>query len=471
MKVLLIAPPHRHMFTQGQPSYYTEEQAVLPPLGLLSVAGYLLEKAPRHEVRVLDMPVLGMDQKGLSAFLRDFVPDLVGINCLTNLLYDTLQTARTVKQACSGVPVVLGGYHTQLFPAESLQMDEVDAVVLGAGEVPFKELLDGFEATGRVPRLPGVLTRADQIRDISSEIQTVREPDLLPLPARHLTPYEKYYAAVSVASPTTLIMTSFGCPFRCIFCNTSRIQKVVVKSPARIADEFSACSDMGIRELAVLDENFTINRKHVMALTEEIRRRGLDISWHIKSRVDHIDSELMHALRSAGCYSIHFGVESGDEEILKLIRKDITLEQVRRAFRLCREQGLEVTAAFMMGFPGETREQVEKTISFAMELDPNYVQFSMATPLPGTELYRMALERGLYPHDHWKDFSRNPAPEFQPPGWYEIFSRKELEALLQSAYRRFYIRPRYIWRRVRSLHSLEEFRRDVQIGLRFLIQR
>lgn len=471
MKVLLIAPPHQHMFSQGQPHYYTEEQAQLPPLGLLSVAGYLLEKAPGHEVRVLDMPVLGMDQKGLSPFLKEFVPDLVGINCLTNLLYDTLQTAQTVKQALPGVPVVLGGYHTQLFPAETLRMADVDAVVLGAGEAPFKALLDAFEATGKVPRLPGVLTQEDQVRDFSLEIQTVENPDLLPLPARHLTPYEKYYSATSVATPTTLVMTSFGCPFRCIFCNTSRIQKVVVKSPGRIADEFSACADLGIRELAVLDENFTINRGHVMALTEEIRRRGLDIAWNIKSRVDHVDSELLRALRKAGCYSIHFGVESGDNRILESIRKDITVDQVRRAFRLCREEGLKITASFMMGFPGESREQVEKTISFALELDPNYVQFSIAVPLPGTELYRMALERGLFPNDHWQAFARNPTPRFQAPGWYETFTPEQLEEMLESAYRRFYVRRRYIWRRLRGLQSLEELRRDMQIGLRFLLQR
>ena len=126
MKVLLIAPPHGHMFTQGQPVYYAEEQAMLPPLGLLSIAGYLLEKAPRHEVRVLDMPVLGMDQKGLSNYLKGYAPDLVGINCLTNLLYDTLQTARTVKRSVSNVPVVLGGYHTQLFPG-------VDEISIGIG--------------------------------------------------------------------------------------------------------------------------------------------------------------------------------------------------------------------------------------------------------------------------------------------------------------------------------------------------
>jgi len=459
------------MFSQGQPRYYAEEQALLPPLGLLSVAGYLLEKCPRHEVRVLDMPALNLGPEGLASHLSDFRPDIVGLSCLTNLLVDTLLTARAAKQAWPGAPVVLGGFHTQLFPRETLAMPEVDAVVIGAGEIPFARLLEGFEASGRIPRLPGVIPRGEEVGELAGEIQTVEEPDLLPLPARHLTPYRLYYSAAGVSTPTTMVMTSFGCPFRCIFCNTSHVRKMTFKSAARIAEEFSACVRLGIREIWVLDENFTVNRGRVLALSEEIRRRGLRVPWSIKSRVDLVDVELLRALKHAGCTSIHFGVESGDERMLEFIRKDITKEQVRRAFRLARAEGLEVTASFMLGFPGETRAQIKATIAFALELEPNYVQFSVAIPLPGTDLYRMGLERGLFPRDHWQEFARNPTASFRPPVWNEIFSREELEDLLDTAYRRFYLRPRYVWRRVRRLHSLDELRRDLQIGLRFLTRR
>jgi len=459
------------MFSQGQPRYYVEEQAVLPPLGLLSLAGYLLEQAPQHEIRVLDMPLLKMDQAGLAADLERFSPDLVGISCLTNLLYDTFQTAGTVKRTCPGVPVVLGGYHTRLFPGETLARPEVDALVLGAGEVPFLRLIAGLDDQGVIPRVPGVLTRPGDLGDAAAHVQTVEDPDRLPFPARHLTPYRKYYSATSIASPSTLMMTSFGCPFRCIFCNTSRIQKIVARSPQRMAEEFQACAGMGIREVALLDENFTINRARAMAFADELRQRKLDLVWSIKSRVDHLDADLLRALRAAGCSSIHFGVESGDPGILKSIRKDITPDQVRKAFRLARNAGMDVTAAFMMGFPEEGRDRIEKTIDFALELDPNYAQFSIAIPLPGTDLYSMAMDRGLYPYDHWQRFAENPTPDFRPPGWYEIFSAAEMEALLDSAYRRFYNRPRYIWRRLRNLHSLDELRRNVQIGLRFLLQR
>jgi len=471
VKILLISPPHEHMFTQGQPRYYAEEQAVLPPLGLLCLAGYVLEKAPRHEVRVLDMPLLKMDQAGLAAALERDAPDVVGISCLTNLLVDTFQTAATVKRVHPGVPVVLGGFHTRLFPGETLSRPEVDALVLGAGEVPFLRLVNGLDESGKIPRVPGVISQPEDLEDAASHVQTVQDPDRLPFPARHLTPYRRYYSATSVASPSTLMMTSFGCPFRCLFCNTSRIQKLAARSPQRMAEEFQSCADLGIREIALLDENFTINRPRVLAFTEELRRRNLDMVWSIKSRVDHLDADLLRSLRSAGCSSIHFGVESGDPEILKTIRKDITPDQVRRAFRLARNAGMDVTAAFMMGLPGEDRDRIERTIDFALELNPNYAQFSIAIPLPDTDLYRMAMDRGLYTYDHWQRFAEHPTPDFHPPGWYEIFSPEELESLLDSAYRRFYNRPSYIWRRLRKLHSLGELRRNVHIGFRFLLQR
>jgi len=458
------------MFSRGQPRYYVEEQALLPPLGLLSIAAYALEHTD-HEVHVLDMPVLDMDQKGLRKHLQAQRPDLVGISCLTNILYDALETARTVKSILPSSPVVFGGYHTRLYPKETLLQPEVDTIVLGAGEIAFAELLDGFSTSGRIPRIPGVLSKSDHREEAEDQIQTIDDPDAFPFPARHLTPYRKYYAATSIAPPTTVVMTSFGCPFRCIFCNTSGIQKLVTKSPIRVVDELESCVSFGIREFTILDENFTVDHRRVMAIAEEILRRGLDIVWSFKSRVDLVDRETLRMVRKAGCYSIHFGVESGDPDILTLIRKDILPDQVRYAFRLAREEGIEITAAFMIGFPGESREQIQRTIDFALEVDPNYVQFAMTIPLPGTELYRMAFEKGVFTRDYWKEFAEHPVEDFQPPGWHEVFSREELEDLLDEAYRRFYLRSKYIWRRVRMLHNLSELKRNIRIGTRILIRR
>jgi anaerobic magnesium-protoporphyrin IX monomethyl ester cyclase len=471
LKVLLVNPPHLHMFSRGQPRYYAEEQALLPPLGLLCVAAYVLEQT-RYSVSVLDMPLLKMDQKGFRAYLLRERPDLVGISCLTNILYDTLETARTVKAVSPSTPVILGGHHTQLYPRETLRQGAVDGIVLGAGEVAFTRLLRAFEATGRIPRLPGVIPKGEGVEEGAfADIQCVEDPDSLPFPARHLTPFRKYYSATSISPPTTVVITSFGCPFRCIFCNTSRVQKMVTRSPMNVVDELAGCVSLGIREFTIQDENFAVNRARVVAIAEEIIRRKLDIVWSFKSRVDLVDREMLRIVRRAGCSSIHFGVESGDHDVLVRIRKDITPDQVRHAFRLAREEGLQITAAFMIGFPEEDRPAVLRTIEFALELDPNYVQFAITIPLPGTELYRLAFEKGLFEKDYWREFAEHPVPHFKPPGWYEIFSQEELEELLDMAYRRFYLRPKYIWRRLKGLHNLSELKRNFRIGTRILLRR
>jgi len=470
LKVLLINPLRRHMFSRGQPRYYAEEQALLPPLGLLSIAAYMLENT-EHEVHVLDMPAMEMDWKGLGRVLQDLSPEVVGISCITNLLYDSLEAALSVKSELPSVPVVFGGYHTQLYPGETLSQPEVDAVVLGAGEFAFTGLVEGLSRTGRIPRISGVLSKEHPLTDIAEEIQFIEDPDRLPQPARHLTPVRKYYSATSISPPATVIVTSFGCSFRCIFCNTSGFRKVVAKSPKRVAEEMASCVALGIREFSILDENFTLNRNRVMAIAEEILRKRLDVVWSFKARVDQVDRAILQKVRRAGCVSIHFGVESGDPAILKLIRKDIETEDVYSTFRTAREEGLETTAAFMIGFPGESEEQIRRTIDFALKLDPNYVQFAITIPLPGTELYRMAFEKGLFKRDCWKEFAMHPAADFHPPVWHEIFSEEELEAFLDHAYRRFYIRPGYVWRRLWNLRSLSELKRNIRIGTRILVRR
>ena len=458
------------MFSRGQPRYYVEEQALLPPLGLLSIAAYMLEHTD-HEVTVLDMPAVEMDMKGLGRAIEEIRPEVVGVTCLTNILYDSLEVARTVKSAVPSVPVVLGGYHTQLYPEETLSQPEVDAVVLGAGEIAFTKLVDGLAGTGAIPRIPGVLSKEHPVGDAAGEIQLIEDPDSLPLPARHLTPFRKYYSATSVSPPTTVLVTSFGCPFRCIFCNTSGFRKVVSKSPKRVVEEMSSCVALGIREFTIQDENFTLNRRRVTAIAEEILNKRLDVVWSFKARVDQVDRELLRMVRRAGCVSVHFGVESGDPDILDLIRKDTAPDRALDTFRTAREEGLETTAAFMIGFPGETEEQIRRTIDFALKVDPNYVQFAITIPLPKTDLYSMAFEKGMYTEDHWREFARHPTPDFRPPGWYEIFSEEELEEFLDLAYRRFYIRPGYIWGRLRKIRSFSELKRNIRIGTRILVRR
>lgn len=452
MTVLLVHPPLANLFSRGQPAYYFREQGLFPPLGLLSIAAYLRAHTDLT-VEVVDLRLLPGGTAGFDDLLRRRRPTLVGISCLTHFLYDAVVTARRVKESFPSTPVVFGGHHTTLYPRETLALDAVDAVVLGAGERVFAELALEHRRTGRLARRPGVLLAADEPDEQPVPAPVVEELDSLPLPARELLPVRAYRYPAARRRVCTVMMTSTGCPHRCTFCD-ARGGRTRYRSPERVVDEMAHCVRLGVEEILIQDENFAQDRGRVMAIVDELHRRRVRVAWSFESRVDHVDRELIRAVRGAGCYSVHFGVESGSAEVLRRTRKGITLGQVRRAFRVLREEGLATTASFILGLPGDDRQSVERTIDFARELDPAYVQFAIAIVLPGTPMYDKALRRGWIEGDPWRDFAERPRPDFEPPGYYDHFSRAELEELLHRAYRRFYLRPGYALRRLWTLTTV-----------------
>jgi radical SAM superfamily enzyme YgiQ (UPF0313 family) len=225
---------------------------------------------------------------------------------------------------------------------------------------------------------------------------------------------------------------------------------------------------MGIREIFFYDDTFSINRQRVVDVCDEIGRRGVDISWDIRARVNTVDRELLRRLKAAGCRRIHFGVESGNPGILRSMKKGITLDQARNAFAWARGEGITTLAYFMVGSPGEGEEEIMDSIDFAREIDPDFVHFSVATPFPATEFYRLALNKGVVASDVWREFAAAPREDFRPPLWTETFSDGELVAFLNRAYKSFYSRPTYLVRQVFRVRSLGELRRKVKAGIRVL---
>ena len=467
--VLLVHPPLRHLFSRGQPAYYFQEQGAFPPLGLLSVAAYL-RKHTELPVEVVDLRVAGLDDRQFQSWVRRVRPAVVGITCLTHYLFDALRTARLVKQAYPSAAVVLGGHHTSLYPMETLEQPEVDAIVLGAGERAFAELVGEVARTGRLSRRPGVLRPGDEATDPSLEIQSVADLDELPFPDRRLVPVEGYQYAVARRRVCSVMMTSIGCRYRCTFCD-ARGGQTRYRSAAKVVEEMAECARLGIEEILIQDENFASDRARVLAIADDLASRALPLVWSFETRVDHIDREIARAVRRAGCYSIHFGVESGSAEILARIRKGITLDQIRSVFSMLREEKIVTTASFIIGLPGERRSHVRRTVELAKQLRPAYVQFAMAIPLPGTPMYEEALERGLLEGDPWREFARHPTADFEPPGWYENFTRGELEQLLHQAYRSFYLRPGYVLRRLGELSSFRSLLQHARIGARIVRRR
>lgn len=466
MKVLLIYPPHERMITTNAPELVDQESGVYPPLGLLYVAAYA-EAHTDHEIAVLDSVAAGISNPGVERAIEAERPDVVGIQTQTFTLVDALETAQAVKRASPDTHVCLGGPHVNLYPTETVRMPEVDSLVLGEGEMTFCDLLEALASEKDLGSVAGVVSKRGEEVVANPPRPLIEDLDALPFPARHLTPIQKYRSVLARRSPITTMMASRGCPFKCLYCSRPHLGKRHrPRSPGNVVDEMERCVEMGIREFFFYDDLFAPAKDRMYAMADEILRRGLEVGWDVRARVDSVDRDVLRKLRQAGCERIHYGVEAGTPEILKVLRKGIQLERVREAFKATKEAGITTLAYFMIGSPTETREQVLRTIEFATSLDADFAQISIATPFPGTDLYRLGLEQGRFSSDYWRDYASNPREDFVPELWEDVLSRQELVSLLKLAYRRFYYRPRHVLREVLKVRSAGEFFRKTKAGLK-----
>jgi anaerobic magnesium-protoporphyrin IX monomethyl ester cyclase len=271
----------------------------------------------------------------------------------------------------------------------------------------------------------------------------IKDLDSLPFPARHLLPMDKY-TILGKKSTIGNIISSRGCPFYCTFCESSLLfgRMFRARSPKNVVDEMKQLiNEYHPKTIEFSDDLFTLNMKRTETICDEIRRRGLDIPWACSSRVDTVSRSLLRKMKKAGCILIYYGVESGSQRVLNLMRKHIKIEQIIKAIKWTKEVGIEILASFIIGFPGETREDMQKTIAFAKRLDVDYAQFSFATPYPGTELYQMAKEKGLLLTEDWSQYTAG-----KPVIAVDNSTKDDLTKLLKKAYQKFYLSPKLLLR-------------------------
>ncbi len=473
MKILLVNPPVENILIGNNPEVLDEERGFNPPLGLLYLATYL-KKFSDHEVRILDCPPENVGFNSLAAFARDFHPDVTGLTAMSFTLLDVMESIRVIRREIPSCRIVLGGPHPHLFPHETMELPGVDFVIMGEGERPFAELLaTDLEDEKSLGKVKGLVWR-----DGSGAIRTnplpelIRSLDEIPHPDRTLTPFRKYSSLMARRSPVTTMITSRGCPYGCTFCDRPHLGKLFrAHSAAYVVDEMKAIAALGIQEILVYDDTFTIDRTRVLEICDLITRDRLKISFDIRARVNTVDEIMLRALKRAGCERIHFGVEAGTPEMLKVLNKGITLDEVEAAFRMARRAGIRTLAYFMIGNPGETREQVYQSLDFMKKIDPDFAHVTILTPFPGTKIYSEAMNRGIIKDDPWRRFAEKPDPLFAPAYWEEHLKRPELQALIRKAYQGFYTRPWYIMKQLFMVRSVGEFRRKVHAGLRVLFMR
>ena len=368
---------------------WNEKANDYPPLGLAYLAAVL--ERDGHDVGVFD---LGLDPgvpiaegaRRVSAF----GPRLVGITAMTSLYHSALETAILVK-AVLGRPIVLGGPHATVYPERVLRESPViDYVVRGEGEETFLELvraLDGNNAN--LGAIDGLTYRLRNDVASNPARPLIRDLDALPFPARHLLELEHYGLRTPDGQRMVTVLSSRGCPYNCSYCFKGIVGRTYrQRSPENIIGELrQVIEQYGIRNFYFIDDLFTLNQKRLDVLTERFIAERLNIRWQCLGRVDSVNAEILRKMYAAGCRRIHYGIESGNQDILQRIGKRIKLEQVRQAVRWTKGAGIDVKGYFMLGLPGDTEETMRQTVELAADLDLDGAMFSLTTPFPGTRLW------------------------------------------------------------------------------------
>ena len=470
MNVVFISPPERHSIENSLPEQIDQGGGVYPRLGLLYVASYF-ERATGLKTDFVDAPALRMDYARLEEEIRRRPIDVAGISVLTFNLIDACKAASLVKKHHPKARIVFGGHHANYYPAESVRLPEVDYVITGDGEVSFTllvEAIDRGEKPGELDAIPGLSWSDGREAHVSSRRGDAGDLNGLPFPARHLINLRNYNSLIGMRDVTATIQSSRGCPFACTFCDIRRTA-FRYREPANVVDEVQSLLEQGIDDFFFVDDTITIRKKRVHEICREIGRRGLKVNFKISSRVDCITEDLLRDLRRAGCYRIHYGVESASQRSLDYMEKGITPDEVREVFRQTRKAGIGTYAYMMIGIPGETREEMEATFDFAVELDPDYCQFSICTPYPKTALYERMLRDGIVPYDYWQDFAERPREGFRVKFWNPDFSEEELREIQQWGHRKFYGRPRFVLRELSRVRSLVDLKRKAAVGVSLLL--
>ena len=468
MDVLLINPPTENLVKTFAPESLTEEVGFYPPLGLLYLAAYAkAAHGDRFNIEVLDTQVEHQGYAEIEQVFRKRRPQVVGISCMTFLLIDALNVARVARKVLPEAHIVFGGTHPTIYPMEMAGRPETDSIVFGEGEVAFSELLEALAEKKSLAGIPGVAFRENGRVIVNPGRQFLTDLDALPFPDRELLPYKDYYNLLGTGREImTSLLTSRGCPFDCVFCTKKDGRTCRMRSPENVVEEIEVCLEKGITDFNIVDDTFTINRKRALAIADMITRKGLRITMDIRARVDQVDREMLEKLAEAGCNRIRYGVESGSAEVLKTLRKGIELSSIKPAFELAKKAGMTTFAYFMVGSPGETKEDIKASIALAKDLDPDYVQFLVTTPFPATDLYDLGREKGILQGDFWRDFSLHPTPDFIAQWWTEHFTPEELDRWQKRAHTKFYYRPKYIFRQIRRLKSFKEFKRKTRAAIK-----
>lgn len=488
MKILFINPPGENII----PSYPNEkgeygmleadDYGVFPPLGILYVASYLAKHTTGHQIAVKDCVAENISHVEIENFVREFQPDVVGVTSFTISMVDACLVAQAVRRVSPKVHVCLGGHHPIAFPREAAEIPEFDSIIVGEGEQCFTELVKCLEQNKSFTHILGVYTKESMqewkdklLQNDRRFLNTVTVPpayiedlNALPFPDRRYIAEVSYHSILGTSEKMMTILSTRGCPYLCTFCDVP-YKKYRTRTQPNVVDEIEELLSLGYDEFHFYDDLFNVSPTKVIEFCDEVERRNLNITWDFRGRVNACTYESLSRAKKAGCRMISFGIETGSNEGLKILKKGTTVEKIEQAFRWCRELGIISVADFIIGFPFErTKEDVKRHVNWCVGLDPDYAQFNILMLLPNTPIFEDGIKKGLVDPNKWREFSRKPTRDFRIDHWTEHLSLKELKELQTWAYRKFYFRPRYVKRSIAQTKTWYQFKTKVTSALKLL---
>ena len=450
----------------------------LIPLGMASLAAYIREQG--YGVGVLDCPTLRISNEKVYEIILEKDPAIIGFSTTTYSLARATELAKKIREKLPNKLTVIGGSHANVAGIETANdYDVFDIIAYGLdGEYIAHDIVKKFKEkkydrkaflsdTEILKNIKGIIYKKDGKVIKNSPKENIKDLDDLPLPARDLFPMERYIPLPNQYKklPLTNMVVIRGCPYFCSFCDQAGTG-ARRRSPQKVIEEIKECVQRyGIKEISFWDDTMSYHKKWMKEFLELLIKENLDLVWSCYAAVNTVDKEILQLMRLAGCWNIFYGYETAIDELAENIqtnRKNKNFERMKQVAKWTKEAGIEVRGSFLIGLPGETPELAKQTVQNAIELDPDYAQFTLVCPYPGTKLSK-EIEAGK-----WGKFITRDLEEYQCwnvtwlPNGYK--NPKELKDMERYAFRKFYLRPSYILKRILKIRTFEDIKRYVKGG-------
>lgn len=450
-RVLLVYPPSSPCLREGRcqvPAGNSLMSPALPPTDLLYLAA--VGEQAGWQCRVEDYGRRAGTVENALAEIRSYDPRYLVITVTTPTIAADLDFCAALKRDSPGAQIIAKGAHALLFDRNMLeQCPELDMVLRGEPETTFQDIISERDRAS----IPGLTWRDSGAVRRNPDRPYNERLDTLPFPARHLIDNRRYERP-DTGMPQAVIQVSRGCPYHCFYCLATPLsgKRVRLRSPENILAEVRECVETyGIRDFLFWSDVFNADREWVLSLCDGIRRSGMNIRWAANSRADGVDRETAAAMRDSGCNLVSIGVESGSQEMLDRIGKNLRLDDIRKAFSILKETGIPTIAYYQLGLPWETVQSIEDTVRFSLELDSDYANYYVSTPFPGTRFYEYAREHGLFETGNDPTLFGNAYVGPSVRGHH--LERAEIGKLRYRAVLRYLCRPSYIVGKIGRVRS------------------